>query len=160
MLGLHCCTSTFSSCSMWGLLSSCGAQASHCSSSSCCRAQALGHQGFSSCSSRALEHRLNSCGTPAWLPHSMWELSGPRIEPVSPTLAGGFPTTESPEKPQSVLFLKEDNPTSHKFSPHKIWICASFQRWADTPQTCIMLFHFCLPSAEPGQETISELCAD
>ena len=90
----------------------------------------------------------------------MWELPGPRIEPVSPTLAGGFPTTEPPGKPQSVLFLKEENPKLHKFSPHKIWICASFQRWADTPQTCIMLFHFCLPSAEPGQETVSELCAD
>ena len=55
----------FSCCREQGLLSSCGAQASHCSSSSCCRAQALGHQGFSSCSSWALEHRLNSCGSPA-----------------------------------------------------------------------------------------------
>ena len=35
----------------WGLVSSCGAQAAHCSGVSCCGAQAP-----------ALEHRLNSCG--------------------------------------------------------------------------------------------------
>ena len=40
----------FSSCSKWGLLSSCGAQASHCGGFSCCRAWALGLAGFSSCS--------------------------------------------------------------------------------------------------------------
>ena len=61
----------FSNCSEGGLLSSCGAQASHCSSFSCCRAQALGVQasivtahGLSSYGSQALGHRLNSCG--AW----------------------------------------------------------------------------------------------
>ena len=30
VLGLCCCTRAFSSCSKWGLLSSCGVQASHC----------------------------------------------------------------------------------------------------------------------------------
>ena len=45
------------------LLSSCGAQASHCGGFSCCRAQALGHMGFSSYIFRALESRLNSCGS-------------------------------------------------------------------------------------------------
>ena len=40
-MGLHCCTSTFSSCSMWGLLSSCGAQASHYSAFSCCGGRAV-----------------------------------------------------------------------------------------------------------------------
>ena len=34
-LGLHCCAWAFSSCSKWGLLSSCSAQASHCGSFSC-----------------------------------------------------------------------------------------------------------------------------
>ena len=38
VLGLHCCTQTFSSC---------------CGGFSCCRAQAVGHVGFSSCSSWA-----------------------------------------------------------------------------------------------------------
>ena len=44
-----------------GLLSSCGARASHCGGFSC-GAQALGFLAFSSCSSRAPEHRLSSCG--------------------------------------------------------------------------------------------------
>ena len=52
----------FSGFSERGLLSGCGAQASHCDDFSCCRAWALGHLGFSSYGSRALEHRLNSCG--------------------------------------------------------------------------------------------------
>ena len=50
----------FSSLLWWGLLSSCGAQTSHCKRSSCCGAQAPGHTGFGSCSSRAPEHRLSS----------------------------------------------------------------------------------------------------
>ena len=52
----------FSSCREWGLLSSYGAQASHCSGSSCCRARALGRVGFSSFRSRVLGCRLGSCG--------------------------------------------------------------------------------------------------
>ena len=51
----------FSSCGKWGLLSSCGVRASHCSGFSCCRARALGHTGFSCCDLQALEHRLGSC---------------------------------------------------------------------------------------------------
>ena len=54
-----------------GLLSSCDAQASHCCYSSCCRASALETAGYS------------SCGTWHML-HSMEDLSGPRIEPMSP----------------------------------------------------------------------------
>ena len=46
----------FSSYGEQGLLSSCGARASHCGGFPCYRAQALGHVGFSSCSSRAPEH--------------------------------------------------------------------------------------------------------
>ena len=46
---LHCCAWAFSSCGEQGLLSSCGAQASHCGGFSCCRVQAL-------------EHRLQCCG--------------------------------------------------------------------------------------------------
>ena len=36
VLGLRCCMRAFSSCSKWWLLSSCGVQASHCSSFSGC----------------------------------------------------------------------------------------------------------------------------
>ena len=52
-----------------------------------------------SCGSRALEDRLNSCGTWAQLPHGMWDLLGPGIEPVSPAFARGCSTTEPPGKP-------------------------------------------------------------
>ena len=41
-LGLHCCTRAFSSYNEQGLLSSCGAWASHCGGFFCFRAQALG----------------------------------------------------------------------------------------------------------------------
>ena len=41
MLSLCCCAQAFSSCSEWGLLFSCGVQASHCGGFSCCRAHAL-----------------------------------------------------------------------------------------------------------------------
>ena len=34
----------------------------------------------------------------------MWDLPGPRIEPVSPALAGGFLTTAPPGKSQSFWF--------------------------------------------------------
>ena len=47
----------------------------------------------------ALEHMLNSCGTRAQLLCGMGDLPRLRIEPVSPALAGGFFTTEPPEKP-------------------------------------------------------------
>jgi len=89
----------FSSCSNWGLLSSCGAQASHCGDFSCCRAQALGHVGSSICGSQALKHRLNSHGAQAQLLHGMWDLPRPGMEPVSASLTGGLFSAEPPGKP-------------------------------------------------------------
>ena len=66
VLGLHCCTQTFSSCGEQGLLF-----IALCGDFSCCGAQALGVQAsvvvahrLSSCGSWALECRLSSCG--AW----------------------------------------------------------------------------------------------
>ena len=38
----------------------------------------------------------SGCGTQSYLSHSMWDLSGPGIEPVYPPLAGGFLTTGLP----------------------------------------------------------------
>ena len=55
--------------------------------------------GFSSCGSWALERRLSSCGPQVYLLCGMWDLPGPGIEPVSPTLAGRFLTTVPPGKP-------------------------------------------------------------
>ena len=60
--------------------------------------------GLSSCGSWALEHRLSSCGAPAQLPHGIWDLPAPGIEPVYPALAGEFFTTEPLWKPNILLF--------------------------------------------------------
>ena len=45
------------------------------------------------------EHRLGSCDPQAYLPCGMWDPPRPRIELMSPALAGGFLTTEPPGKP-------------------------------------------------------------
>ena len=101
----------FSSCCEQGLLSDCGPQVSCSSGFSCCRAWALGNQAsvasmreLSSCSSQALECWLSSCVEWAWLLHSMWDLPGQEIEPMSPALAGRFFTSEPPGKHVHVFF--------------------------------------------------------
>ena len=105
VLGPRHYAQAFPGCGERGLLSSCGPWASHCSGFSPCVAQALGArasvlaaQGLSSCSSRSPEHGLRNCGTWAWLLCSMWKLPRPGIEPMSPTLAGGFLSCGSPGK--------------------------------------------------------------
>ena len=113
----------FSSCGEQGLLSSCDVQDSHCSGFSCCRAWAVGRPGFSSCGSWALEHRLNSCGTWAQLPRSMWDLLGSGKEPLSPALASGFFTTEPPGKSYSLFFLRRN---SHKINLFKVYNLVAF----------------------------------
>lgn len=60
---------------------------------------------ISSCGSRALERRLQSCGTQAWLLCRTWDLLRSGTEPMSPTMAGGFLTTEPPEKSSFFFFL-------------------------------------------------------
>ena len=95
MLTLCCCVQAFSSCSKPGLFSSCGAR-TYCGGFSCCRAQALG--------------LMASVVVAQWLqftaqsPHCLWDLPWPGIEPVLPTLAGGFLTTGPPVKPKDGAF--------------------------------------------------------
>ena len=69
----------------------CSGQPSHRSGSPC--HQALGHVGFS------------SCGTWAELLHGMWNLPGPRMEPVSPVLAGIFLSIVPQGKSQFFFFI-------------------------------------------------------
>ena len=57
----------------------------------------------------AAEHKLqtrrpSNCGSRAQPLHGTRDLPRPGPEPVSPTLAGGLPTTAPPGKPQAVLF--------------------------------------------------------
>ena len=53
---------------------------------------------------RLQTRRLSSCGTRAQPLRGMWDLPGPGHEPVSPALAGGFPTTAPPGKPPNDNF--------------------------------------------------------
>ena len=69
-----------------------------CAGFSCCRAWA---PGASAAAAAALEHNLSSWDTRAYLLLGTWDPSGPGIEHVSPASAGGFFTTEPPEKPQN-----------------------------------------------------------
>ena len=48
---------------------------------------------------RLQTRRLSNCGSRAQLLRGMWEHPRPGLEPVSPALAGRFPTTAPPGKP-------------------------------------------------------------
>ena len=52
--------------------------------------------------------RLSSCGSQAQLLRGMWDPPGPGPEPVSPALAGRFPTTVPPGKPPVDIFKDQD----------------------------------------------------
>ena len=81
--------------------------------------RALVREGFRNCGSQSLEPVLISCGTRAEQYHSMWDLLGPGIEPVSPVLAGGFFTVEPTREAQRCLFSTEKLTSLYKAQ----WIC-------------------------------------
>ena len=91
MLGLNFCARAFSSCSERGPLF-------------------IAVRGpLTVAASLVGEHRLqmrrlSSCGSRAQFLHSMWDLPRPGLEPVSPALAGRFPTTAPPGKPLKKFF--------------------------------------------------------
>ena len=60
---------------------------------------------------RLQKRRLSSCGSRAQSLHGMWDLPRPRLEPVTPALAGRFSTTAPPGKPSS-SFFNESNVTA------------------------------------------------
>ena len=53
---------------------------------------------------RLQTRRLSNCGSRAQLLCGMWDLPRPGLEPVSPALAGRFPTTAPPGKPPHLLY--------------------------------------------------------
>ena len=57
----------------------------------------------SRCGAQALGCRLSRCGARAELPCGTWGLPQSGIEPVSPTLGGGFLTTGPPGKSQELI---------------------------------------------------------
>ena len=94
VLGLRFCARAFSSCGKWGPLF-------------------IAVRGpLTIVASLATEHRLqtrrlSNCGSRAQLLCGMWDLPRPGLEPVSPALAGGLPTTAPPGKPSyNILYFK------------------------------------------------------
>ena len=53
----------------------------------------------------------------------MWDLPRPGLEPVCPTLAGGFLTTAPPGKPQMFLFISEPMKLIHTYT---LWARSCF----------------------------------
>ena len=91
-LGLCCCAWAFSSCDEWGLLF------------------IAMHGLLIAVASLVAEHGLqarglSSCGTQAQLLYGMWDLPGPGLEPISPSLAGRFLITGPPGKPTKHLLI-------------------------------------------------------
>ena len=86
VLGLRFCVQAFSSCGKWGplLIAVRGPLI--------VVASLLVEHGLQM-------HRLSSCDSRAQLLRGMWDLPRPGLEPVSPALAGRFPTTAPPGKP-------------------------------------------------------------
>ena len=91
VLSLRFCARAFSSCGEWGPLF-------------------IAVRGpLTVAASLVAEHRLqtrrlSSCGSRAQLLRGTWDLPRPRLEPVSPALAGRFSTTEPPGKPPNINF--------------------------------------------------------
>ena len=92
-----------------GLLSSCGARASHCRGLSCCRARVsvVAAWRLGSCGAQALEHRLNSYGAQTLLLSGMWDLPASGVEPLSPALQA-----------DSLPLSHQGSPSPHQSSPH------------------------------------------
>ena len=106
VLGLHCCRDFSVVAVSWGLLSSCGPQASH-------------RSGFSHCRARALEQSqqlwLMGLITPRHVgSFRIRDLPGSGIKPVCPALMGRFFTTELPEKPKTYSYMSRKTPLNFK----------------------------------------------
>ena len=105
VLGLcHCtafCCVSFSLVSASRGYFHCSAPASHCKQSTVLQgtlASGVAAPELNSCGSLAPEPRLSTCDPQAQFLQGTWGLPGPRMELVSPALAGGFFTTEPPGK--------------------------------------------------------------
>ena len=66
---------------------------------------------------RLQTRRLSNCGPRAQPLRGVWDLTGPGLEPVSPALAGGPPTTAPPGKPRWI------------YSYPKCWPIILLTRW-------------------------------
>ena len=111
VLGGHCCAGFSSVVADRRYSPAAGiVRAPHCGGFSCCGVQAAAvaacvHSGRSS---QALGHRLVVVHGLSWL-HSLWNLPGSGIKPVSLELAGGYLTTELSGRPPIFYFLNENS---------------------------------------------------
>ena len=127
MLGFYCYSQVFPSCGEQGLVSSCGAQASHYVAfllwSTGFRAL-----GFSICSSQALGHTFSSCGSQAKLLSSMWDLPGSGTKLASPALAGKFFITEPPGKPSNLALKMQSSASNYKLRKFQSRVCLTISQ--------------------------------
>ena len=77
---------------------------------------------------RLQTRRLSNCGSRAQPLRGMWDLPRPGLEPVSPALAGGLPTTAPPGKPYLVVLICISMTTNgaERLSMCLLAICVSF----------------------------------
>ena len=122
VLGLRFCARAFSSCGKRGSLF------------------IAVHGPLTIAASLVAEHRLqtrrlSSCGSRTQPLRGMWDLPRPGLEPVSPALAGRFPTTVPPGKPlSSKLFQKKkkalkNHPSSIRIGTQKAGLRRKHVAW-------------------------------
>ena len=118
MLGLRFCARAFSSCGERGPLF------------------IAVHGPLTLAASLVAEHRLqtrrlSSRGSQAQVLRSMWDLPRPRLEPVSPALAGGLSTTAPPGKPWTQLLMAKPShfPVLHCTPPPQQASLLCWDRW-------------------------------
>ena len=106
VLGLSCRTQAFSSCGDQELLF----RAVHKLLAELASSAAGTGVRLCSCGLLALEHTGFSSGRAwAWLLLSIWNLPGPGMEPVTPTLVGRFLSTVPPWKSKSASLERPSN---------------------------------------------------
>ena len=87
---------------------------------------------------RLQTRRLSNCGSRAQLLRGIWDLPRPGLEPVSPALAGRFPTTAPPGKPCPTL----------KMHVSKLTCCLNFY---SQDSVLVSLWPFCLNGGPQAQ---------
>ena len=138
MLGLRLCARAFSSCGKWGPLF-------------------IAVRGpLTIAASPVAEHRLqtrrlSNCGSRAQPLRGMWDLPRPGLEPVSPALAGRFPTTAPPGKPQLLFFNLNNVP---QFFTRQIFFKVSFPLILTWKKASISIQMQLLSYLYPGQSNV------
>ena len=71
---------------------------------------------------RLQTRRLSNCGSRAQSLHGTWDPPRPGLEPASPALAGGLPTTAPPGKPCWKIFNHNFNSSACDCSVHIFYL--------------------------------------